>query len=72
MIYRPAGETTGRAGTRSELRWPYRDSHLTTPFAFALPVFCSYKQTIGLDFFIKQLVLPNDIHVAVQVRLDPS
>jgi len=27
----------------------------------------SYKQTIGLDFFIKQLVLPNDIHVAVQL-----
>lgn len=27
----------------------------------------SYKQTIGLDFFIKQLVLPGDIHVAVQL-----
>ena len=27
----------------------------------------SYKQTIGLDFFIKQLVLPGDVHVAVQL-----
>jgi len=27
----------------------------------------SYKQTIGLDFFIKQLVLPGDIHVAIQL-----
>mmetsp|Transcript_39390 Transcript_39390/g.47769 ORF Transcript_39390/g.47769 Transcript_39390/m.47769 type:complete len:226 (-) Transcript_39390:533-1210(-) len=27
----------------------------------------SYKQTIGLDFFIKQLVLPSDIHVAIQL-----
>ena len=27
----------------------------------------SYKQTIGLDFFIKQLVLPGDVQVALQV-----
>jgi len=27
----------------------------------------SYKQTIGLDFFIKRLVLPGDIHVALQI-----
>lgn len=27
----------------------------------------SYKQTIGLDFFIKQLQLPNDINVAIQL-----
>mmetsp|Transcript_16157 Transcript_16157/g.31042 ORF Transcript_16157/g.31042 Transcript_16157/m.31042 type:complete len:228 (+) Transcript_16157:158-841(+) len=27
----------------------------------------SYKQTIGLDFFIKQMVLPGDIHVAMQL-----
>ena len=26
----------------------------------------TYKQTIGLDFFIKRLVLPGDIHVALQ------
>uniref|UniRef100_A0A7S1CBI3 Ras-related protein Rab-28 n=1 Tax=Bicosoecida sp. CB-2014 TaxID=1486930 RepID=A0A7S1CBI3_9STRA len=26
-----------------------------------------YKQTIGLDFFIKRLVLPGDIHVALQI-----
>lgn len=30
--------------------------------------FYSYKQTIGLDFFIKQMVLPGDIHVAMQVN----
>mmetsp|Transcript_18418 Transcript_18418/g.24319 ORF Transcript_18418/g.24319 Transcript_18418/m.24319 type:complete len:232 (+) Transcript_18418:135-830(+) len=30
--------------------------------------FCkAYKQTIGLDFFIKKLVLPGDIHVALQI-----
>ena len=27
----------------------------------------SYKQTIGLDFFIKRIVLPGDIHVALQI-----
>ncbi|KAF4725398.1 hypothetical protein FOZ62_008494, partial [Perkinsus olseni] len=27
----------------------------------------SYKQTIGLDFFVKRLVLPGDINVCVQV-----
>mmetsp|Transcript_10382 Transcript_10382/g.17847 ORF Transcript_10382/g.17847 Transcript_10382/m.17847 type:complete len:234 (-) Transcript_10382:132-833(-) len=27
----------------------------------------SYKQTIGVDFFIKQIMLPNDVHVAIQV-----
>lgn len=27
----------------------------------------SYKQTIGLDFFIKQLTLPGDVHVAIQL-----
>ncbi|KAH8054033.1 GTPase [Aureococcus anophagefferens] len=26
----------------------------------------SYKQTIGLDFFIKHLILPGDVHVAMQ------
>eukprot|EP00743_Colponemidia_sp_Colp-15_P001948 GILK01002120.1.p1 GENE.GILK01002120.1~~GILK01002120.1.p1 ORF type:complete len:245 (+),score=40.48 GILK01002120.1:36-737(+) len=26
-----------------------------------------YKQTIGLDFFIKRLVLPGDCHVALQI-----
>mmetsp|Transcript_6931 Transcript_6931/g.21868 ORF Transcript_6931/g.21868 Transcript_6931/m.21868 type:complete len:140 (-) Transcript_6931:768-1187(-) len=26
-----------------------------------------YKQTIGLDFFIKHLVLPGDIRVAMQI-----
>lgn len=27
----------------------------------------SYKQTIGVDFFIQRLVLPNGIHVALQI-----
>ena len=27
----------------------------------------SYKQTIGLDFFIKRLVLPGDVQVALQI-----
>mmetsp|Transcript_7219 Transcript_7219/g.11437 ORF Transcript_7219/g.11437 Transcript_7219/m.11437 type:complete len:225 (-) Transcript_7219:413-1087(-) len=27
----------------------------------------TYKQTIGLDFFIKRLVLPGDVHVALQI-----
>mmetsp|Transcript_11238 Transcript_11238/g.31873 ORF Transcript_11238/g.31873 Transcript_11238/m.31873 type:complete len:274 (+) Transcript_11238:369-1190(+) len=27
----------------------------------------SYKQTIGVDFFLKQMVLPGDLHVAVQL-----
>ncbi|KAJ1445142.1 P-loop containing nucleoside triphosphate hydrolase protein [Pelagophyceae sp. CCMP2097] len=27
----------------------------------------SYKQTIGLDFFIKHVVLPGDVHVALQL-----
>ncbi len=26
-----------------------------------------YKQTIGLDFFLKRIVLPGDIHVALQI-----
>lgn len=26
-----------------------------------------YKQTIGVDFFIKRVVLPGDVHVALQV-----
>ena len=26
-----------------------------------------YKQTIGLDFFIKRIVLPGDVHVALQI-----
>ena len=26
-----------------------------------------YKQTIGLDFFMKRIVLPCDIHIAMQV-----
>ena len=26
-----------------------------------------YKQTIGLDFFIKRLVLPGEVHVALQI-----
>ena len=26
-----------------------------------------YKQTIGLDFFMKRIVLPGDIHIAMQV-----
>eukprot|EP00899_Mesostigma_viride_P028361 jgi/Mesvir1/870/Mv17439-RA.2 len=30
--------------------------------------FCkSYKQTIGLDFFLKQLTLPGDVQVAIQL-----
>ena len=28
---------------------------------------CSYKQTIGVDFFLKQLTLPGNKRVAVQV-----
>lgn len=32
----------------------------------------SYKQTIGVDFFIKQIMLPNDVHVAIQVCTPPS
>lgn len=28
---------------------------------------CSYQQTIGVDFFLKQLILPGDKKVAVQV-----
>eukprot|EP00906_Rhabdomonas_costata_P006810 RCo009868 len=27
----------------------------------------SYKQTIGLDFFIKQVVLPGNVHVTLQI-----
>merc|ERR1712194_599210 len=27
----------------------------------------AYKQTIGLDFFIKLLVLPGEVHVALQI-----
>eukprot|EP00759_Apiculatamorpha_spiralis_P016524 PhF_6_TR22694/c0_g1_i1/m.32315/K07915/RAB28; Ras-related protein Rab-28 len=27
----------------------------------------SYKQTIGLDFFIKRLVLPGNVHVTLQI-----
>ncbi|CAM9739150.1 unnamed protein product, partial [Sphacelaria rigidula] len=27
----------------------------------------SYKQTIGLDFFVKRIVLPGDVHVALQI-----
>lgn len=27
----------------------------------------NYKQTIGLDFFVKRLVLPGDLHVCMQV-----
>mmetsp|Transcript_36859 Transcript_36859/g.80569 ORF Transcript_36859/g.80569 Transcript_36859/m.80569 type:complete len:236 (+) Transcript_36859:35-742(+) len=27
----------------------------------------SYKQTIGLDFFVKRLILPGDIHVCLQI-----
>eukprot|EP00640_Fibrocapsa_japonica_P000216 CAMPEP_0113944864 /NCGR_PEP_ID=MMETSP1339-20121228/37398_1 /TAXON_ID=94617 /ORGANISM="Fibrocapsa japonica" /LENGTH=237 /DNA_ID=CAMNT_0000950205 /DNA_START=97 /DNA_END=810 /DNA_ORIENTATION=+ /assembly_acc=CAM_ASM_000762 len=27
----------------------------------------AYKQTIGLDFFIKKLILPGDVHVALQI-----
>ena len=27
----------------------------------------TYKQTIGVDFFIKRLVLPGDVHVALQI-----
>lgn len=27
----------------------------------------SYKQTIGLDFFIRRLTLPNDVNVAIQL-----
>jgi len=26
-----------------------------------------YKQTIGLDFFVKQVVLPGDVHVCMQI-----
>eukprot|EP00401_Gymnodinium_catenatum_P032505 CAMPEP_0117515062 /NCGR_PEP_ID=MMETSP0784-20121206/30387_1 /TAXON_ID=39447 /ORGANISM="" /LENGTH=233 /DNA_ID=CAMNT_0005310869 /DNA_START=106 /DNA_END=807 /DNA_ORIENTATION=- len=26
-----------------------------------------YKQTIGLDFFVKRLILPGDVHVCMQV-----
>ena len=26
-----------------------------------------YKQTIGLDFFLRRIVLPGDIHVALQI-----
>ena len=26
-----------------------------------------YKQTIGVDWFIKRVVLPGDIHVALQI-----
>ncbi|KAL0030484.1 hypothetical protein WJX79_009060 [Trebouxia sp. C0005] len=29
----------------------------------------SYKQTIGVDFFLKELTLPGDKRVAVQVEL---
>ncbi|DBA89881.1 TPA: hypothetical protein ACH3X2_004736 [Trebouxia sp. C0005] len=29
----------------------------------------SYKQTIGVDFFLKELTLPGDKRVAVQVKL---
>ena len=27
----------------------------------------SYKQTIGVDFFVKRLELPGDVHVALQI-----
>ena len=27
----------------------------------------AYKQTIGVDFFIKRLVLPGEVHVALQI-----
>ena len=27
----------------------------------------SYKQTIGLDFFIKRVVLPGNVHVTLQI-----
>ncbi|KAK9804325.1 hypothetical protein WJX72_006920 [[Myrmecia] bisecta] len=27
----------------------------------------SYRQTIGVDFFLKQLTLPGDVHVAIQL-----
>lgn len=27
----------------------------------------SYKQTIGVDWFIKRVVLPGDVHVALQI-----
>ena len=27
----------------------------------------SYKQTIGVDFFVKRLELPGDIHITLQV-----
>jgi len=40
------------------------------PYAFRRGIaLCSYKQTIGVDFFLKQLTLPGDKHVAVQVKL---
>ena len=31
----------------------------------------SYKQTIGLDFFLKRVTLPNEAEVALQVPLLP-
>merc|ERR1719265_2971224 len=27
----------------------------------------AYKQTIGLDFFVKRVVLPGDVHVCMQI-----
>ena len=27
----------------------------------------SYKQTIGVDFFVKRIELPGDVHVALQI-----
>lgn len=32
----------------------------------------SYKQTIGLDFFMKRITLPGDVEVALQVSLWPG
>ena len=33
---------------------------------------CSYKQTIGVDFFLKQLTLPGGKRVAVQVCISTT
>ena len=44
-------------------------------YLYSLCIFwrdCSYKQTIGLDFFIKQLSLPGNVNVAVQACRRPA
>lgn len=45
-----------------------RCCHRSTSTFLTLFVSCSYKQTIGVDFFIKRLSLPANVNVAVQVR----